>query len=110
MEISAMLTVPLVTTAWRSNYSSECPVREVQQNQKGSKLNGTHLLLVYSDNVNSLERGNKCHKENTEAILDDSKEICLEQWYSTFFVRVPPDVIFLQLCTPKVVGENSSYT
>jgi hypothetical protein len=29
---------------------------------------------------------------------------CLYQWYSTFFVRVPPDIIFLQLCTPKVVG------
>jgi hypothetical protein len=28
----------------------------------------------------------------------------LEQWYSTFFVRVPPDIISLQLCTPKVVG------
>jgi hypothetical protein len=26
------------------------------------------------------------------------------QWYSTFFVRVPPDIIYLQLCTPKVVG------
>jgi hypothetical protein len=26
------------------------------------------------------------------------------QWYSTFFVRVPPDIISLQLCTPKVVG------
>jgi hypothetical protein len=28
----------------------------------------------------------------------------LEQWYSTFFVRVPPDIISFQLCTPKVVG------
>jgi hypothetical protein len=27
-----------------------------------------------------------------------------EQWYSTFFVRVPPYIICLQLCTPKVVG------
>jgi hypothetical protein len=28
----------------------------------------------------------------------------LGQWYSTFFVRVPPDIISLQLFTPKVVG------
>jgi hypothetical protein len=28
----------------------------------------------------------------------------LAQWYSTFFVRVPPDIISLQLCTPTVVG------
>jgi hypothetical protein len=28
----------------------------------------------------------------------------LTQWYSTFFVRLPPDIISLQLCTPKVVA------
>jgi hypothetical protein len=27
----------------------------------------------------------------------------IEQWYSTFFVRLPPDVISLYLYTPKVV-------
>jgi hypothetical protein len=27
----------------------------------------------------------------------------LDQWYSTFFVRVPPDIISLQLCTPKLL-------
>jgi hypothetical protein len=27
----------------------------------------------------------------------------LDQWYSTYFVRVPPDVISLQLCTPKII-------
>jgi hypothetical protein len=33
-----------------------------------------------------------------------TEQVGLEQWYSTFFVRVPPDIISLQLCTPKVVG------
>jgi hypothetical protein len=28
---------------------------------------------------------------------------CLQQRYSTFFVRVPPDIISLELCTPKFV-------
>jgi hypothetical protein len=28
----------------------------------------------------------------------------LDQRYSTFFVRVPPHIIYLQFCTPKVVG------
>jgi hypothetical protein len=28
----------------------------------------------------------------------------LEQWFSTFFVRVLPNIISLQLCTTKVVG------
>jgi hypothetical protein len=34
----------------------------------------------------------------------------LEQWYSTFFVCVPPDIISLQLCIPKLLVYNSSYT
>jgi hypothetical protein len=25
-------------------------------------------------------------------------------WYSTLLVRIPPDAISLQLCTPKIVG------
>jgi hypothetical protein len=32
------------------------------------------------------------------------KDVITDQWYSAFFVHVPPDVISLQLCTPKVVG------
>jgi fatty acyl-CoA reductase len=31
-------------------------------------------------------------------------QVSLAQRYSTFFVRVPPDTISLQLVTPKVVG------
>jgi hypothetical protein len=27
--------------------------------------------------------------------------VCTSKWYSTFFVRVPPDVISLQLCAPR---------
>jgi hypothetical protein len=34
----------------------------------------------------------------------------LEQWYSTFIVCIPPDVIFLQLCTPELLVYDSSYT
>jgi hypothetical protein len=37
-------------------------------------------------------------------LLDSFLRGALNQWYSTFFVRVPPDIISLQLCTPKVVG------
>jgi hypothetical protein len=37
----------------------------------------------------------------TVPIMD---KVCPGQRYSTFFVRVPPDTISLQLCTPKVVG------
>ena len=51
----------------------------VQVNQDGMKLNGTHQLLVYADDVNVL--GGIVHtiKENTEALLVSSKEISLEE-------------------------------
>jgi hypothetical protein len=31
-------------------------------------------------------------------------QIGVEEWYSTLFVPIPPDVIYLQLCTPKLVS------
>jgi hypothetical protein len=36
--------------------------------------------------------------------------ISLEQWYSTYFCYAFPDVIFFQLCTPKLLVFNSGYT
>jgi hypothetical protein len=42
------------------------------------KLNGTHQLLVYADNVNILEESMQTIKKNTEAVVVASKEIGLE--------------------------------
>jgi hypothetical protein len=43
--------------------------------------------------------------EPTIPVVGRAKKFrALDQWYSTFFVRVPPDIISLQLSTPKVVG------
>jgi hypothetical protein len=37
------------------NFAVECVIRKVQENQVGLKLNGTHQLLVYTDDVYQLE-------------------------------------------------------
>jgi hypothetical protein len=37
-----------------SNFAFEFPIWKVQVNQEGLKLNATHQLLVYADDVNLL--------------------------------------------------------
>ena len=47
-------------------------------NQDGLKLNGTHQLLAYADNVNILGVGIHTLKENAEALVAATREIGLE--------------------------------
>ena len=50
-------------------------IRTVQVNQDGLNLNGTHQLLDYADDVNTLGRSVNTVKKNTEALVVASKEI-----------------------------------
>jgi hypothetical protein len=56
----------------------EYAIRRVQEKQEGLKLNGTHQLLAYADNVNNLEENIDTTQKNTEALLDAGKEVGLE--------------------------------
>jgi len=61
-----------------SNFPLVCAIRRVQTNQDGLKLNGTHQLVVYTDDVHILGGSVHTIKKNTEALVVASKIICLE--------------------------------
>jgi sorting nexin-29 len=57
---------------------SEYTIRRVHVNQDGLKLNGTHQLLVYADEVNILGGSIQTIKESTQALVVTNKENGLE--------------------------------
>jgi len=60
------------------NFALEHTIRRVQVNQDGLKLNGTHQLLAYADDVNLLRDSIYTVKENAEALVVASRENGLE--------------------------------
>jgi hypothetical protein len=56
----------------------EYAIRKIQENRVGLKLNGTHQLLVYADDVNLLGDSKNTLKKSTEALIDTSKGFGLE--------------------------------
>jgi hypothetical protein len=60
------------------NFALEYTIRKVQENQAGLKLNGTHQLLAYADDMNRLEDNINTVNKNTQTLSDASEEVGLE--------------------------------
>ena len=60
------------------NFALEYAIRRVQVNQDGLKLNGTHQLLAYADDVNMMGGSIRTVKKNAEALVVATKEIGLK--------------------------------
>jgi hypothetical protein len=60
------------------NFALEYVIKRFQVNQDGLKLNGTHQLMAYADDVNILGGSVHTVRENAEALVVPTKEIGLE--------------------------------
>jgi hypothetical protein len=72
------LTAGEALTPLLFNFPLEYAIWKVQEYQVRLKLNGTHQLLVYADDVNLLGDNIDTIKKNTQTLIDASKEVGLE--------------------------------
>jgi hypothetical protein len=60
------------------NFALEYAIRKVLENHDWLKLNATHTPLVCVADINLLRDNKNTTKENTETLIDASKEVGLE--------------------------------
>ena len=87
------------------NFALEIAIRRVQVNRDGLRLNGTHQLLAYADEVNVLAASIYTLKENSEALVAATREIGLE-------VRVSENMVFRRIFGPRrdeLTGDKTTF-
>jgi hypothetical protein len=81
-------------------FALEYAIRKVHDHQVRLKLNGTHPLLIYADDVNLLRDNINTRKESTEPLIDASKDVGLEvNTEKARYVLISPHLNIWQ--TPK---------
>jgi hypothetical protein len=60
------------------NCALEYTIRKVHENQVRLKLNWTHQLLIYTDDLNLLGNNTDTINKNTETLIKSSREVGLE--------------------------------
>jgi hypothetical protein len=60
------------------NFALEYAIRNVQKNQGGLEMNGTHRFLAYADDVDLLGGNTDITNKNTKTLIDANKEVGLE--------------------------------
>jgi hypothetical protein len=60
------------------NFAFDYAFGRIKKKQIGLKLNGTHHLLAYADDVNILGESIDIIQKNTEALLNTNKEVGVE--------------------------------
>jgi hypothetical protein len=76
----------------------------VQENQLGLKLNGTHQLLAYADDVNLVGDNIHAIKDNRDILIDASKEVGLE-----INVEKTKYMLLFHVCRSKSGHKNSKH-